>query len=342
MYNQFLTKIIYLFSARLEQNSNDSQASGNEETILKINELSSPETVDSSSTSTKENVTNFEKSGVFITDHDITLDIATSTGLRKTGFGSNLYDESSPKKPISKIPRSPMSVRRKSIDNSNVDSENVTGLPMNRKAPVYRSVRKLTPNDGSNGKISTWSGRTGTAKPRTALTANTFKQQSPQPMPSSSFSRNPSIRGSQILYDQNGRKIKSGTSSLTTSPIKKSASASPLAKQILEVAGTAKTDSQILEKMKELLNKYTSKSSSKQNIRSPDYEDFTTAWVNSNGALDRVGSVTPKDYSKRSSTISSETESLNSKDLSVVSPLPRRETSGSKIPAPMRRNTEIY
>lgn len=232
-----------------------------------------------------------------------------------------------------------MLVRRKSIDNSNVDSENVTGLPMNRKAPVYRSVRKLTPNDGSNGKMSTWSGRTGTAKPRTPLTSNTFKQQSPQPMPSSSFSRNPSIRGSQILYDQNGRKIKSGTSSLTTSPIKKSASASPLAKQILEVAGTAKTDSQILEKMKELLNKYTSKSSSKQ---SPDYEDFTTAWVNSNGALDRVGSVTPKDYSKRSSTISSETESLNSKDLSVVSPLPRRETSGSKIPAPMRRNTEIY
>lgn len=233
-----------------------------------------------------------------------------------------------------------MSVRRKSIDNSNVDCENVTGLPMNRKAPVYRSIRKLTPNDG---KISTWSGRTGTAKPRSALTVNTFKQQSPQPMPSSSsFSRNPSIRGSQILYDQNGRKIKSGTTSLTTSPIKKSASASPLAKQILEVAGTAKTDSQILEKMKELLNKYTSKNSSKQNSQSPDYEDFTTAWVNSNGALDRVGSVTPKDYSKRSSTISSETESLNSKDLSVVSPLPRREITGSKIPAPMRRNTEIY
>lgn len=284
----------------------------------------------------------FEQSGVFITDDDITIDISSSTGLRKTGFSANLYgDDGTPRPSTTKIPRSPMLARR----NSDLCSEIVTGLPVNsvRKSPVYRSVRKpnVTPKEvipvtpptkTTNPKnINTWNGRS-TNKNRPALGNDTFQS----PPQNNSFTRNSSSRTSQNLYDKNGRRIKSTNSSPTKT------TTSPLAQQILEAAGNAKNDTQMLEKMKALLSKYT-----KVNGNGKDYDedDFTTAWVNSNGKLDRA--TTPcspsptKMQSKRSSAASS-IDSNHSKETSVSIITARRDRGVSRIPAPIRQNTELY
>lgn len=233
-----------------------------------------------------------------------------------------------------------MLVRRK----SDVCSEIVTGLPVNsmRKSPVYRSVRKPTTakevapaapqtkiTSPKNG--NTWNGRS-TTKTRPSLGSDTFQT----PSQNSSFNRNSSSRSSQNLYDKNGRRIKSTNSSPTKT------TTSPLAQQILEAAGNAKNDSQMLEKMKALLSKYTKTS---PNGKDYDEDDFTTAWVNSNGKLDRAttnSSPSPtKIQSKRSSAASS-IDSNNSKETSVAIIASRRDRGISRIPAPIRQNTELY
>lgn len=290
----------------------------------------------------------FEQSGIYITDDDITIDIATTTGLRKTGFSANLYGDDGVPKPVdavSKIPRSPNPVRRKSVDMVCTDTI-TTGLgSINRKTPVYRSVRKPTIVTKEKKEVvkdnNTWSGRT---KKRPTFVSDTFNQTptaNTTTNGNSSFSRNSSVRASQTnLYDKNGRRIKS----TTTSPTK--TSTSPLAQQILEAAGNAKNDAQILEKMKTLLSKYTVKSKNSDD-KTKEYDDFTTAWVNSNGTLDggvstSCSSSPTKMHSKRSSAASS-IDSTNSKDVGSLPVLsPRRDRGLSRIPAPIRQNTELY
>jgi len=215
---------------------------------------------------------------------------------------------------------------------------------------------------------NTWSGRaTGAPKRRPPCTADTFvaPPTNGTAAAAGSFERNGKARSSQILYDSNGRRVRSGapgcTSSLTTSPVKNHAS-SPLAQQLLEAASSAKNDAQILEKMKSLLSRYAAGNQAKaggtaaankinsNGKKTPVYEDFTTAWVHSNGNLERSESCSPpaKARSKRSSAASS-CESNNSNtggagtgagSSSVVSP--RRERGMSKIPAPVRHHTELY
>jgi len=89
----------------------------------------------------------FEQSGVFITDDEITVDIA------KTEDQSVANTMGNPTPNLSKIPRSPLAQRRRrSIDNSTCggaggslqDLSSRSGLPapaFSRKQPVYRSVR---------------------------------------------------------------------------------------------------------------------------------------------------------------------------------------------------------
>lgn len=261
--------------------------------------------------------------------------------------------------------------RRRSVDSVNSDTP-VTGLPlMSRKLPVYRSVRKPSPVNNETSAIATnnvkdnngtWSGRSANKK-RSSLGTEIF-----QPLNTaankSSFQRQVDVRASQTLYDKNGRRIKS----TSTSPTKQATS--PLAQQILEAAESAKNDAHMLEKMKLLLSKYTvtakrstsgaspcrgkfngntasptrtastaSPSPSKQNSKE-DYEDFTTAWVNSNGSLDRVSNCCSpvKSHSKRSSAASS-IDSTHGKDIGVLA---RRERGISRIPAPIRQNSELY
>lgn len=353
----------------IRSNENDvhtSTESPGSELSSKLNELSSPDTAENEIISKN----NFECAGIHVDDDEITVDIASATGLRKTGFSNNLYDnDGNIKKPVSKIPRSPVPARRKSVDNSNVISPpqtpNTSGLSMNRKLPVYRSVRKLNRNEitsppvsaklNANKKegISTWSGRAAT-KTRSSLSPSTYQQPT-----SSSFNRNSSTRSSSSnLYDKSVRR-NSKSSSVNTSPVKKtmspsSTATSPLAQEILQVAGNYKNDTQILEKMKELLNKYAK---NKQQETLNEFDDFTARWVNSSGSPDIAKTAnqttvvtSPKSLSKRSSTVSS-SDSTNSKDVltgipttNVSSTQSRKDHRGcSKIPAPVRlSNTEIY
>ncbi|XP_065077277.1 GAS2-like protein pickled eggs [Ochlerotatus camptorhynchus] len=277
----------------------------------------------------------FAKSGVFITDDEITIDIAGSTGLRKTGFSENLYDPNNPvmskTQPASKIPKSPLPSRRKSAEGSTTASSDKASS-LNRKIPTYRSVRKVNPSPDQ--KDNTWSGRT--TKQRTPLAADTFdtKVNSPQ----ATLSRNSPARTSQ--YDKNGRKIKPVSSSVNTSPIK-NGQASVLAQQLIEAAAGAQNDTQIIEKVKQLLSKYSSSQQQSVTPGGSEFDDFTTAWVNNNGIVDRNMSNSPKTQSKRSSTVSTTSEGANCKEIpSVMSP--RRDKGMSKIPAPVRSNTGLY
>lgn len=361
----------------------------------------------------------FEQSGVFITDDEITVDIATNTGLRKTGFsnkifglnddvsettevGNDVTDKVSPlstnkklakeSKIIgagsnatiattttnkSKIPCSPMATpqRRRSMDNtacntgSLQDLHSRTGLPVfGRTKPVYRSVRKppmsIAVSNNQDARKSkspaptaavtnTWSGRSvmNGGRKRPTLTSDTFTPHTAAATAASPFERNSKTRASHILYDSNGRRIKGCTASLTTSPTKNHAN-SPLAQQLLEAASSAKNDAQILEKMKTLLLQYsttnnkvqtsTTTTPRAQSQKKPEYDDFTTAWVHSNGNLERSSSCSPptKSLSKRSSAASS-CGSTHSRDMSVIVS-PRRERGMSKIPAPVRQHTELY
>lgn len=411
-----LTQCPCHFLARLDQTSSDSQISPSDEPaekattdILEEEDLNGqdreedqedysvcdgPQSLPAILSGAHKLSDKFEQSGVFITDDEITVDIA------KTEDQSVANTMGNPTPNLSKIPRSPLAQRRRrSIDNSTCggaggslqDLSSRSGLPapaFSRKQPVYRSVRTRNSTGATATPVApprsrqatqlpmvrdvtnTWSGRTtGAPKRRPPCTADTFVAPTNGTGPAGSFERNGKGRSSQILYDSNGRRVRSGapgcTSSLTTSPVKNHAS-SPLAQQLLEAASSAKNDAQILEKMKSLLSRYAAGNQTKAGVgatataankinsngkKTPVYEDFTTAWVHSNGNLERSESCSPpaKARSKRSSAASS-CESNNSNagagsgaaagSASVVSP--RRERGMSKIPAPVRHHTELY
>lgn len=255
------------------------------------------------------------------------------------------------------------------------------GATFSRQKPIYRSVRKPTmatemrtaiTKNSTKGLVgremnntNTWNGRSmsGAAfRKRPTLNNETFTGRLNNP--TSAFERNNKIRSSQTLYDSNGRRVRcNGTpnSSANTSPVKNnhnsSSNSSPLAQQLLEAANSAKNDAQILEKMKTLLMRYSSGTGSgnnNNNTNNPNtsrqfkkaaiYEDFTTAWVNSNGNLERASSCSPptaKPHSKRSS-IGSSNDSNHSRDMSSVIISPRRDRGVSKIPGPVRQHTELY
>lgn len=242
-----------------------------------------------------------------------------------------------------------------------------------RRSPQYSSMRKSIPkpmasaaNVTFSGGKNTWNGRDsnptiagggGSAmnarKQRPALSRDTFQSSN------SSFSRNSPVRssyqGTPAQYDSNGRRIQGNrgkqASSVQTSPSKQSlnnaaGATSPLAQQLLEAAVNAKNEAQILEKMKELLREYSNKDGGKSGDgsrrQSPglaaentidEFEDFTAAWVNSNG-LDRTSNTsTPTS----SSTLQKKGSTYSLND-SGVSGTPRRV---SKIPS-LRQNTELY
>lgn len=349
---------------RLEITSTDSQASNPDDAIDSSATTTSPPTDSSPIRSSPEQAQSkdeypntaqptFEQSGVFVTNDEISIQVdnTNSTGLRKTGFTHNLYDDV-PVKPLvdSRIPRSPAPLRRKSIDTTS--NLLTSGLPMTRKLPTYQSMRKPVvrtlnaqvkeaPKAPVPKITNTWSGRAAPKK-RASLGPDTFsgpKSSTPEP-PASNFVRNSTVRASHsAVYDKNGRRVNKSTNSSPT----KSPSPSPLAQQILEAAGNAKNDSQMLEKMKKLLSRYTDKKTSP--VEPPkDYEDdFTTAWVNSNGTLDRVSSSCSgspvKMQSKRSSAASS-IDSTLSREGPIIAARPNR--GSSRIPAPLRQNTVLY
>lgn len=343
--------------AHLDQNSSDSQVTPTDENSSKVNDedittISDEVTARSddidkigdlhdTTDSAETPETNFARSGVFITDEEITIDIAGSTGLRKTGFSENLFDSNaspaSKAPPASKIPMSPTPSRRKSADTPTAASEKTSSL--NRKIPTYRSVRtKINPSNEQ--KDNTWSGRT--TKQRQSLAADTFDTKG-----SSTLSRNSPGRSSSTLYDKNGRRNKPVSNSVNTSP-SKTGPVSTLAQQLMEAATAAENDSQMIEKVRKLLSKYSNSQQSSTEGNGSEYDDFTTAWVKNNGIVDsNVTSSPSKAQSKKGSSLSTTSEGARIQDFNVL-PLesvisPRKGDKGaSKIPAPVRSNTGLY
>lgn len=348
---------------RLDQNSSDSQISPVEDTGTTTSTEPLTDLIDN-----HDGGKMAEQPFVYITDDDIKIDISTTTGLRKTGFSANLYGKdpksagvanNSGVKPINtKIAQSPILRRRNSFDNSNarmVDDRVIIssgGSPMFAKSPVYRSIRNKTVttpikkcNSSTTNEVNnTWNGRC--SKKRVSLQADTFHKPSTANTNTNAsngnlispiLNRKSSNRTStKSLYDKNGRRIKS----TNTSP-NKTTCTSPLSQQILIEPATTKNDSQMLEKMKELFSKYTKKSGDRE------FDDFTTAWVNSNGTLDRTADnynhlptlqlsslSQTKVLSKRSSTISSIEPLQSRENTSSTIVIPRRDRGLSKIPAP--------
>lgn len=323
-----LLSFFFPIKARLENISTDSQVSPCEDQCLKIIEIdtspSSQDAIDSSTLPEEK----FARSGITITDDEITLDVSSSTGLRKTGFSDQIYSEMPSRKTFSKIPRSPLPVRRKSVENLCATE---TGLPLIRSIPQYRSVRKPTTSSMAKetAKENTWSGRT--TKRRPSLSNDTYQSQSKPNSPSPSRRITPNRP--PVQYDQNGRRIKPISASTNTSPIKTRIT-SPLAQQFLEVAGEAKDDAQFLKKMKALLAQYTNKNETSFE------DDFTTAWVNGNGTVERAKTGQANKTSKTASTAST-SEPSHPKDIQNV--VNTRRTGGlSRIPAPVRANTGLY
>lgn len=336
---------------RLDQNTPDSSC---EEQCLKIveNEVIEPldtkmptavDVIDSTELPNEDvPQEKFTKSGITITDDIITLDISNSTGLRKTGFSEQIYSDNpcnnKNKSPMSKIPRSPLPVRRRSVENLCM-TEIETGLPLSRKIPQYRSVRKPTAASMAKEipKENTWSGRT--TKRRPSLQNDTYQQSNSKPnSPSPNRKVMSNANRPPAQYDQNGRRIKPISASANTSPIKNRI-ASPLAQQFLEVAGEAKDDAQFLAKMKALLEQYTKKSANNKYSN-----DFTTAWVNGNGSVDH------NDSGHNTSSSTTPPKKASTESSSEVSPPKEILTTGStkrigglsRIPAPVRSNTGIY
>lgn len=299
-----------------------------------------------------------------MSDDEITVDIAATTGLKKTGFSEVLYDDTTvpiigAKKSVTKIPQSPLLQRRNSMEqlSSTITHRNDDNNSL-RKIPAYRSIRKSQPiRDRSTSKENTWNGRssaspTNNTKKRPSISNETFQQPGKTAANNSPLARNTPTRTSQQM-DSRNRSRRATSSSVNTSPIKtlnNNHLQSPLAQQLLEAAGKAKNDAQILGKIKQILNSYASK-----NKVNGEFDDFTTTWVNNNGNLEAPIVVegnsnnnngSPiKSLSKRSSTVSSSDSNpttTSSRELpAVVSP--RRNDKGlSRIPGPVRSNTGLY
>lgn len=324
----------------------------------------SPETTTASSETTSNEIkldspisddSPIAKCGIEMHD-DNGVDIAKATGLRKTGFSEVLYEDNpivaSKKGLQSRIPKSPMLTRRKSMDNcseiANTDEDSNI-----RRIPAYRSVRRpQQPRERVSLKENTWNGRsispTNLTKKRPILTPDTFNT----PSRTASLTRNTPARSSHLDARTRQRSSTRASSSVNTSPKKNNIQSSynnlqsQLAQQLMEAAGKARNDAQILGKIKQILSDYASK-----NKTSSD-DDFTTTWVNNGGNLDNSNDSTgdsnvsaEKSLSKRSSSSFSASSDSNpttsSKDASTTSPR-RSDKRISRIPAPVRSNTGLY
>lgn len=345
-------------NGRPDRNSPDMTTTASEETTISEIKVESPIS-DDVIDPVKEMETKFAKCGISMNDDEISVDIASTTGLRKTGFSEVLYEDNpiiaARKVASSKIPKSPMLTRRKSMDNcstilaSNEDTDSL------RRIPAYRSVRKQQQQQPQNGKTlakeNTWNGRSSVSptnqnKKRPALTTDTFKS----PTRTASLTRNTPTRSSQQMDGRARQRSSTRASSVNTSPNKSNNNIqSQLAQQLLDAAGKAKNDAQILGKIKQILSDYASK-----NKVNGDFDDFTTTWVNNNGSLDTTDNMTSmsnngspiKSQSKRSSSISTSSDSnptTSAREMPTVVVSPRRIDKGlSRIPAPIRSNTGLY
>lgn len=241
--------------------------------------------------------------------------MSLNTGLRKTDFSDTFYggrktssidDKScrgsperiivtegnnSPSKSLKKEVESPKVVRSRQVSRiphspvrNRTPSRGNTPSPKHTANPVQTSP-KLTPKLPPTAR-NTWGGRTAPtqakSKARPTIGADTFEipnkspKAKPKPAPQA-FQRNSPLRAS---------------SATLRSPTNQK-SLSPLLEQILRSTESAKDDASVLEKMKEIIRTYSKgdDSLSRTSSKDSDYADFTSAWVMSDGKLERSTST---------------------------------------------------
>lgn len=201
-----------------------------------------------------------------------------SKSLRPTNHVTESPTKTIRSRQASRIPHSPVRNRTPSRGN--------TPSPKHTPNPVQTSP-KMTPKLPPAAR-NTWSGRTAPnqakSKARPTIGADTFDNpnKSPKARPkapqSEAFKRNSPLRAS--------------SATLRSPPNQKPLS--PLLEQILRSAETAKDDATVLVKMKEIIRSYSkgdNDSLSRTSSKDSDYADFTSAWVMSDGKLERSTST---------------------------------------------------
>jgi hypothetical protein len=251
-----------------------------------------------------------------------------------------LYEESptiaSKKTLHSRIPKSPMLTRRRSMDNcSSLDNEDRTDV---QKSPVYRSIRLRKSRqlqERSPLKDNTWNGRSSNSsanviKHRPTLTAETFKP----PLRTASLTRNTPARVLQHIDGRaHTRSVPKSSISGQTSPKKGNNHnlQSQLALELMDAAGNGRNDTQILGKIKQILSEY-----SPQNKMADELEDSQKL-----NCIDDSENSAFSVECKLTSTKSDSNTKQSSRDLSSdVST--RRRTNFTKIPAPVRSKTGLF
>ncbi|CAB3245553.1 unnamed protein product [Arctia plantaginis] len=200
-----------------------------------------------------------------------------SKSLRPTREPSASPTKTIRSRQASRIPHSP--VRNRTPTRANTPSPKHT---TNSIQTSPKPTPKLPPTTRN-----TWGGRSAPnqakTKARPTIGADTFenpnkspkmKPKAPQP---EAFKRNSPLRAS--------------SATLRSPPNNKCLS--PLLEQILRSAETAKDDMAVLEKMKEIIRTYSKgdDSLSRTSSKDSDYADFTSAWVMSDGKLERSTST---------------------------------------------------
>lgn len=200
-----------------------------------------------------------------------------SKSLRATREASQSPTKTIRSRQASRIPHSPVRNRTPSRGN--------TPSPKHNANPVQTSP-KPTPKLPPTAR-NTWSGRTAPTqakvKSRPTLGADTFENPNKSPKmraktpQTDAFKRNSPLRAS--------------SATLRSPPSQKPLS--PLLEQILRSTETAKDDASVLEKMKEIIRTYSKgdDSLSRTSSKDSDYADFTSAWVMSDGKLERSTST---------------------------------------------------
>ncbi|XP_072934104.1 GAS2-like protein pickled eggs [Epargyreus clarus] len=199
-----------------------------------------------------------------------------SRSLRPTRESSESPTKTIRSRQASRIPHSPVRNRTPSRGNT----------PSPKHTPNLQTSPKLAPKLPPTAR-NTWGGRTAPnqakAKSRPTIGADTFENpnKSPKTKPknaqSDAFKRNSPLRASSATLRSPSHQ----------KPL------SPLLEQILRSAETAKDDATVLEKMKEIIRTYSKgeDSLSRTSSKDSDYADFTSAWVMSDGKLERSTST---------------------------------------------------
>lgn len=241
--------------------------------------------------------------------------VSLNTGLRKTDYSGTFYGVKKPTNGAEDQRRgSPECISHEHNDSPsaslrNPSNESPTRTARNRAAsriPHHSPVRARTPSRANTpspkhvahpaqtspkttpklppSSRNTWNGRAAPnqakAKPRPSIGVDTFDNPNKSPKTnakSEAFKRNSPLRASSVT--------------LRSPPNPKPLA--PLLEQILQSTKYAKDDATVLEKVKGIIRHYSKgdDSISRASSKDSDYADFTSAWVMSDGRLERSAST---------------------------------------------------